>query len=59
MKKYTIEWETDFCEDFPEKNGFCTVEANSEDEAAQKFYAKGIIKAVIIGITEERNDSKC
>ena len=38
MKKFKIEWETDLCEDFPEKSGIETIEAENEEEARKKFY---------------------
>ena len=52
MKEYLIEWETDFCEDFPEKTGVCAIKANSEEEAAEAFRALKITKAIIMNITE-------
>ena len=52
MKKYLIEWETDYCEDFPEKSGECVIEAESEEEAAQKFYKNSVSKAIIFNIQE-------
>ena len=50
MKKFTIGWETDYCEDFPERNGWCIVEAETEDEAVKKFFELNIQKAVIIDL---------
>lgn len=52
MKKYLIEWETDYCDNFPERSGETIIEAETENEAAQKFYKTSISKAVIIGIHE-------
>lgn len=50
MKKYCIEWETCFCEDYPERSGNFTVEAGSEKEAISK--AQVPFHSVIIGIHE-------
>ena len=50
MKKYCIEWETCFCEDYPEQSGNFTVEAESEKEAISK--AKVPFHSVITGIHE-------
>ena len=55
MKKYLIFWETDYCDNFPEKSGDCVIEARSEDEAIKIFYGLKIPKASIIEIQEERN----
>lgn len=49
MKKWLIEWETCFCEDFPERQGSYTVEAETEDEAAKSF---DVFHAVISRISE-------
>lgn len=49
MKKYLIEWETCYCEDFPEKMGEYIVEAENEKEAIKDF---NIFHAVITRITE-------
>lgn len=49
MKKYRIEWETCYCEDFPEKMGEMIVEAENEKEAAKQF---NVFHAVIIKISE-------
>ena len=49
MKKWLIEWETCYCEDFPERQGSYIVEAENEQEAAKTF---NIFHAVIIGISE-------
>lgn len=53
MKKYLIEWETDYCDAFPERSGEYPIEADSEEEAAKKFYEMSSSKAIIIGIHEE------
>ena len=50
MKKYCIEWETCFCEDYPERSGNFTVEAESEKEAISK--AQVPFHSVIIGLNE-------
>lgn len=52
MKKFLIEWETDYCDDFPERRGEYIIEAENEQEAANKFYLMSFSKAVIINITE-------
>jgi hypothetical protein len=33
--KFLVEWETDFCDDFPDTWGMDTVKAESEEEARQ------------------------
>lgn len=58
MKRYLIEWETDFCEDFPEAFGEVLIEAETEEEAAEKFYALKIPVSVIMNIEEERKQTK-
>lgn len=55
MKRWIVEWETDYCDDFPERSGKCVIEAETEDEAEKKFYEISSSKAIIIGIHEERN----
>ena len=52
MKRFLIEWETDYCDNFPERSGECVIEADSEKEAAQEFYKNKIGKAFIVNITE-------
>ena len=52
MKKWLIEWETDYCENFPERSGECVIEAETEDEATEKFYKNSVSKQIIIGIHE-------
>ena len=37
MKKFMIEWETDFCDDFPEIVGTEIVEAETEEEARKQI----------------------
>jgi hypothetical protein len=49
LKKYLIEWETCYNEDFPEQRGEMIVEAINEEEAAKQF---DVFHAVIIGISE-------
>lgn len=49
MKKYLIEWETCFCDDFPDRVGECIVEAENKEEAAKKF---NVYHAVITRIRE-------
>ena len=39
MKKFLIEWETDFCDNFPERMGEHVIEAENENEAIRKFNA--------------------
>ena len=55
MKKWLIEWETDYCDDFPEKSGDCVIDAETEKEAAERFNSLKIPKAIITNIKEERN----
>lgn len=52
MKKYLIEWETDYCDNFPEKSGECVIEAEFEEDAAKEFYKNSVSKAIIINIQE-------
>lgn len=52
MKTYIVEWETDYCDNFHERSGETAIEAETEEEAAQKFYKTSISKAAIIGIYE-------
>ena len=52
MKKYLIEWETDYCDNFPERSGETIIEAANEDEAAQRFYETKLIKACILRVSE-------
>ena len=47
MKKFLIEWETDYCDSFPEQWGQEIIEAENEDEAIQKFNDLKIRKACI------------
>jgi hypothetical protein len=49
MKKYAIEWETCYCEDYPESSGVQYVEAENEEQAEKKF---NVFHAVILGISE-------
>ena len=49
MKKYLIEWETCYCEEYPEKQGEYIVEAENKNEAAKKF---NVYHAVITRIRE-------
>ncbi len=51
MKKFYIEWETDFCDCFPEKSGSVEIEAENETEAIRKFNALKIQKACISHIS--------
>lgn len=52
MKNFLIEWETDYCDNFPEHFGELTVEAESENEAIEKFYSMNIRKACLSRVTE-------
>lgn len=54
MKKWLVEWETCFCEDFPERLGEYIVEAESEEEAAKSF---NIYHAVITRISEVKENA--
>jgi len=47
--KYLVEWETCYCEDYPEQSGSYTVEANNIQEVVDKF---NMFHAVIINISE-------
>ena len=52
MKKFLIEWETDFCDNFPERMGEHVIEAENENEAIRKFNALKIQKACISRVEE-------
>lgn len=54
MKKWLIEWETDYCDCFPERSGECVIEAETEQEAIQKFRKGSVTKSFITDITEVR-----
>ena len=49
LKKYRIEWETCYCDDWAEKSGVKIVEAINEEEAAKKFK---VFNAAIMEISE-------
>lgn len=49
MKKYLIEWETCYCEDYPEKRGAYIVEAENEEEAEKSLT---VYHAVVTRICE-------
>lgn len=57
MKQFLIEWETDYCDNFPERTGEYIVEAENEQEAAKKFKLISFSKAVIINISEVKNNA--
>lgn len=50
MKKYLIDWETDYCDNFPEKSGTNAIMADTKEEAIKKFNDLRIPKAVVIGV---------
>ena len=54
MKKFMIEWETDYCEDgFVDFVGSTCIKANDKDEAIRIFRAKNAsLKALITDIYE-------
>ena len=52
MKKFQIEWETDYCDNFPEQSGDVTIEAETEEEALCKFGEMKIRKACVSNIYE-------
>lgn len=54
MKHYEIEWETCFCEDFPEKMGTSVIEAETEEEAKEIFY-KNRVCTIITDIKESED----
>ena len=49
MKKYLIEWETCYCEDYPEQQGEYIVQAENKQAAIKKF---NIFHAIITNISE-------
>lgn len=58
MHEYIIYWETDYCDDFPERSGETYIIADTEEEAVKKFYALKIPKSIIFRI-EERKKTEC
>lgn len=52
MKKFLIEWETDYCDCFPERFGTNIIEAKTEKEALIKFKNLKIQKACVSRIEE-------
>lgn len=52
MKKYLVEYHTDYCDDCPEIGGSCIVEANTEEEAVKNFYKQRKTRAAVIGVQE-------
>lgn len=53
MKRFEIEWETDFCEDYPELHGYKYIMAETEDEAVSLFYKnRPHFKALVMGVRE-------
>lgn len=56
MKKFLIEWETDFCDNFPERMGDHIIEAETEEEAVKKFNALKIQKACVSRVEEVKNN---
>lgn len=52
VKKWLIEWETDYCDNFPERRGASVIEAETEEEAAQIFNKNALSKQNIIDISE-------
>lgn len=50
MRVFTLEWETDFCDDFPEVRGTTTIEANTEAEALEKYKALRNPKTIVFNI---------
>ena len=49
MKKYLVEWETCYCEDYPERQGSYVVEAENEEEAAKTLT---VYHAVVTNVSE-------
>ncbi len=54
MKRFEIDWETCFCEDFPEKIGTSVIEAETEEEAKEIFY-KNTVCTIIMNIKESED----
>ena len=52
MKKFLIEWETDFCDNSPELSGESIVTATDEQEAIKIFNSHAHAKQNIINLTE-------
>lgn len=56
MKTFSIEWGTDFCEDFPDRFDFTEIEAETEEEAVQKFRDLKIYKSIIYRVQEVKGN---
>lgn len=53
MKEFNVYWETDYCDDFPERHGTAIIEAETPEEAQKKFYETNkVLKALVTEVTE-------
>ena len=55
MKKFNVYWETDYCDDFPDKQGTAIIEAETPEEAAKKFKAMNTVHKALVTEVTERN----
>lgn len=55
MKQFNVEWETDYCDDFPEKYGTAIIEAETPEEAVKKFKATNTVHKALVTEVTERN----
>ena len=51
--KYLIEYDICIDDDFPNDVCFVEIEADSKEEAVEKFRAKNIFKSVVIGVYKD------
>lgn len=49
MKEFVVEWETCYCEDYPEVCGSTVIKAETEEEATEKFISdkRNAYKAIL------------
>ena len=52
MKKYLIEWQTDYSDCFAERMGADVVEAENKEKAVEKFYKNNHRKEIVTNIEE-------
>lgn len=55
MKEFYVDWETDYCDDFPESSGTELIRAETPEEAVKKFYESNkTLKALVMEVTERK-----
>lgn len=55
-KVFNVFWETDYCDDFPERDEVTEIEAADEKEAAEKFRRSHLGKCIVYAV--ERKSQK-